>query len=150
MLAITIEEILGHIESFENSLTEFFEHIHDETHDEGARLLTDYIVRHRHRTIAELERCSHQEIERIKKLPLQYQPDIPGEHTFKEIKLPPDATPLEILKAAIEFDECMVKMYKQIASQPLAHEVKDLFEGLTTYETVDEIHLKEITHMFSR
>jgi hypothetical protein len=150
MLAITIEEILGHIESFENSVTELFEHIHDETHDEGVRLLTDYIGRHRHRTFAELERCCQDEIERIKKLPLQYQPDIPGEHTIKEVQLSADASPLEILKAAIEFDESMVKMYKQIASQPLAHEVKELFEGLTTYETVDEIHLKEITHMFSR
>jgi hypothetical protein len=150
MLAITIEEILGHIESFENSLTGLFERIHDETHDEGVRLLTDYIARHRHRTLAELERCSHQEIEHIKKLPLQYQPDIPGEHTIKAVKLSTDASPLEILKAAIEFDECMVKMYKQIASQPLAHEVKDLFESLTTYEMVDEIHLKEIMHMFSK
>jgi len=150
MLAITIEEILEHIESFENSLTELFEHIHDETHDEGVRLLTDYIARHRHRTSAELQKCCQEEVGRIKKLPLQYQPDIPGEHTIKEVKLSTNASPLEILKAAIEFDECIMKMYKQIASQPLAHEVKELFEGLTTYETVDEIHLKEITHMFSR
>ena len=150
MLAITIEEILGHIESFENSLTKFFERIHDETHDEGARLLTDYIARHRHRTLAALDKCPHEVIDRIKKLPLQYQPDIPGEHCFKEIKLPPDASPLEILEAAIAFDQCLVQMYKQIASQPLAHEIKDLFENLSIYEEADEIDLKKIRQMFSK
>lgn len=150
MLAITIEEILEYVENFENHLTELFERIHDETHDEGARLLTEYIARHRHRTLSELKRSSQDQVERIKKLPLQYQPDIPGNHTIKEVKLSPEATPLQILNAAIEFDESIVKMYKQIASQPLAHEVKELFDGLTTYEKVDEIHLKEITHMFSK
>ena len=150
MRAITIEEILEHIERFENSLTDFFDKIHDETHDEGARLLTDYIARHRHRTRAALDRCPHEMIDHIKKLPLQYQPDIPGEHCFKEIKLPQDATPLEILEAAIAFDECMVQMYKQIAGQPVAHEIKDLFENLSVYEEADEIDLKKIRQMFSR
>jgi hypothetical protein len=148
MLAITIEEILGHIESFENSLTDFFDNIHGESHDEGVRLLTGYIARHRHRTLAALDKCPHEVIDHIKKLPLQYQPDIPGKHTFKEIKLSPDATPLEILEAAIAFDECMVQMYKQIARQPLAHEIKDLFENLSIYEEADEIDLKKIRQMF--
>ena len=150
MRAITIEEILVHIERFENSLTVFFDKIHDETHDEGARLLTDYIARHRHRTLAALDKCPHEMVDHIKKLPLQYQPDIPGEHTFKEIKLPQDATPLEILEAAIAFDECMVQMYKQIAGQPVAHEIKDLFENLSVYEGADEIDLKKIRQMFLR
>lgn len=150
MRAITIKEILEHIETFENSLTIFFENIHDKTHDEGARLLTDYIARHRHRTLAALDKCPHEVIDRIKKLPLQYQPDIPGKHCFKEIKLSQDATPLEILEAAIAFDECMVQMYKQIASQPVAHEIKDLFENLSVYEEADEIDLKKIRQMFSR
>ncbi len=150
MRAITIEEILGHIENFENSLTDFFVNIHDESHDEGVRLLTGYIARHRHRTLAALGKCPHEVIDRIKKLPLQYQPDIPGEHCFKEIKLPSDATPLEILEAAIAFDECMVQMYKQIASQPVAHEIKDLFESLSIYEEADEVDLKKIRQMFSR
>ncbi|MBW8015021.1 MAG: hypothetical protein FVQ82_02465 [Planctomycetes bacterium] len=150
MRAITIEEILGHIECFENSLTDFFDKIHDETHDEGARLLTDYIARHRHRTLAALDECPHEVIDRIKKLPLQYQPDIPGEHCFKEIKLSPDATPLVILEAAIAFDECMVQMYRQISRQPVAHEIKDLFENLSIYEEADEIDLKKIRQMFSR
>jgi hypothetical protein len=41
-------------------------------------------------------------------------------------------------------------MYKQIASQPVAHEIKDLFENLSIYEEADEINLKKIRQMFSR
>ena len=77
-------------------------------------------------------------------------PDIPGEHCFREIKLPPDASPLAILEAAIAFDECMVQMYKQIARQPVAHEIKDLFESLSIYEEADKVDLKKIRQMFSR
>lgn len=149
MKAITVEEILACIESFENSITDFFDKIHDETHNEGARLLTDYIARHRHRTLAALEESSHEEIEHIKKLPLQYSPDMPGEHSLREIKLSPDATPLEILEAAIAFDECMVQMYKQISRQPVAQEIKEIFESLITYEEADESDLKKIREMFS-
>lgn len=150
MRAISIEKILAHVESFENSLTRFFTEISDKTHDEGARLLTDYIARHRHRTLAALSKLQVQQIEHIKKLPLQYQPDIPGAHCFKEINLQLDATPLTILQAAIEFDECLVQMYHQIANQPVAHEIKELFESLEKYEQADEINLKKIRQMFSK
>ena len=56
MRAISIEKILAHIEAFENSLTQFFTEISDKTHDEGARLLTDYIARHRDRTLVALNK----------------------------------------------------------------------------------------------
>ncbi|MHC4478229.1 MAG: hypothetical protein ACYTEL_21535 [Planctomycetota bacterium] len=150
MRAITIGNILEHVENFENSVTEFFEYLHDKTHDEGAKLLTDYIARHRHRTLAALDRLPHEQIEHLKKLPLQYQPHIPGAHCFEKIKLSSDSTPLTILEAAIEFDECLVQMYRQISEQPVAHEIKDLFDSLAKYEEADEMHLKKTRQMFSR
>jgi len=150
MIAITVGNILEHVENFENSLTEFFEHLHVNTYDERVKLLTGYIACHRHRTLAALDKIPHEQIEHVKKQLLPYQPDIPGAHCFKKIKLSPDSTPLTILEAAIEFDECLAQMYRQISRQPVAREIKDFFENLAKYEEADETNLKKTRQLFSK
>ena len=82
-------------------------------------------------------------MQRIVKIPLQYEPHIPGTHCFKEIKLATDANPHEILDAAIKFDECMVQMYRQIAHQPVHKDVKEFFENLQQMEQNDQLELEK-------
>jgi hypothetical protein len=46
MLAITLGEILGHVEEFEGNLKDFYAKLSTKTTHEGVRLLTDYMSRH--------------------------------------------------------------------------------------------------------
>ena len=44
----------------------------------------------------------------------------------------------------IEFDECLISLYRQVAQQDVEPEVKELFESLVHAEERDEILLKKI------
>ena len=149
MLAITIDEILRHAEKFESHLAEFYTKISEETTLDAVRLLTDYMGRHQNRIKDALSKVPAEQMQHIINIPLQYEPHIPGDHCFKVIKLPANASPNEILDAAIKFDECIVQMFRQIAHQPVHRDVKDFFENLQQLEEKDQLELKKIRTMFS-
>jgi len=52
-----------------------------------------------------------------------------------------------VLDAAVTFDECLVRLYRQAARQSADAEVRALFEGLIRAEQRDEIELKKIKAM---
>ncbi|MHC4987010.1 MAG: hypothetical protein ACYTFX_00745 [Planctomycetota bacterium] len=49
MAAITLGEILKHVEEFEDVLQNFYSKLSQKTTHEGVRLLTEYMSRHSHR-----------------------------------------------------------------------------------------------------
>ena len=88
-----------------------------------------------------------EEIYRICHTPLRYEPHGADSHCFEGVELPPDATAAEVLDAAIEFDECLVRFYRQVVRQPVDQKIKALFESLIRMEQDDEIELKKIKAM---
>ena len=149
MLAITIEEILGHVEKFEQQLTELYTKISKETNVDAVRLISEYMSHHRNRIKAALSKIPAEQMQRIIKIPLQYEPHLPGEHCFEEIKLAIDTDPQTILNAAIKFDECIAQMYRNISHQPLHKDIKEFFENLQRVEENDELEIAKIKGMFS-
>ena len=150
MGVVTIAEVLRHVEVFERMLAEFYANLSHQTTREGVRLLTDYMSRHRLRTHIALFKLPVERVEEIYRIchtPLRYEPQGADKHCFEGIKLPRDATTAEVLDAAIEFDECLIRFYRQVVQQPVDQEIKELFESLIRREQDDEIQLKKIKAM---
>jgi hypothetical protein len=144
---ITIAEVLERVNDFERMLAEFYAKLSQETTKEGVRLLSDYMSRHRQRThiaLLELPIDEAEEITRICHTSLRYEPQGLGKSCFEGIELGPDATAAEVLDVAIEFDECLIRFYKQVLQQPVHQHIKELFESLARKELSDEIELKKI------
>ena len=147
MDVITIAELLRRVEEFEAKAAALYSKLSRETTHEGARMLADYLSRHRRRThkaLVDLPVDSVEQIRRICNTPLRYEPDGPGRHGFDEIELPSDATAEDILDIAIWFDECLIKFYRQIVQRPVDQNIKTLFESLIRWEEGDEIEMKKI------
>ena len=150
MGVVTIAEVLGHVEEFERMLAEFYANLSHQTTREGVRLLTDYMSRHRLRTHIALFKLPVERVEEIYRIchtPLRYEPQGADKHCFEGIKLPRDATAAEVLDAAIEFDECLIRFYRQVVQQAVVQEIKELFGSLIRREQDDEIQLKKIKAM---
>lgn len=150
MGVVTIAEVLKHVEEFERMLAEFYAKLSKQSAREGVRLLTDYMSRHRRRTHIALFKLPVEKVEEIHRIchtPLHYEPQGADRHCFDGIKLTPNATASEVLDAAIEFDECLIRFYKQVLQQPLDQHIKTLFESLILKEQDDEIELKKIKAM---
>ena len=144
MAIITIAQVLACAEDFEHGLSEFYAKISHETSREGVRLLTDYMSRHRQRTHAILDKLPVEERHRIWRIPLRYEPQGIDFHCFLGVELAPDSSAAEVLDAAVAFDECLIRLYRQVLRQQVDQKVKDMFEGLIRMEVYDEIELKKI------
>src|SRR3989339_384715 len=144
MAIVTIAQVLACAEEFERMLSEFYTKISRQTTREGVRLLSDYMGRHRQRTQNALEKLDAEAIQRIYKVPLRYEPHAADCRCFEGVYLPPDAGASQILDAAVRFDECLVRLYRQVLGQDVDNEVKELFESLIRWEQDDEIELKKI------
>jgi hypothetical protein len=150
MPAVTIAEVLHRAENFERMLSDFYCNLSHSTTHEGARLLTDYMSRHRrriHYALVKLPITDAADIRRICHAPLRFEPHGVDAHCLEEAHLPADATAGEVLDAAIRFDECLVSFYKQVLQQPIDEHVRTLFASLLRMEEDDEIELKKIKAM---
>ena len=147
---VTIVKLLERVGEFEVMLAEFYAKLSHQTTREGVRLLTDYMSRHRQRTHIALFKLPIKEVEKIRQIchtPLRYEPQGLGRCCFEGIGIPTDATAAEVLDAAIEFDECLIRFYKQVLQQPVDQHIKELFGSLVQWEKHDEIELKKIKAM---
>ena len=147
MRAITLGEILEHVETFEENLKDFYAQLSEETTHEGVRLLADYMSRHSHRIHELLEKIPSDRRKVICSTPIPYKPELPDKSNIKQVHLPDDPTANDVLDAAIRFDDCLVNMYHSVADQPVSQDIKDFFDCLIRDMETDEIQLKKIKAM---
>ena len=148
MSIITIGEVFKRVGEFERMLAEYYSNISQQANREGVRFLMDYMSRHRQRTLKALADIPDGHMQYINRLSLRYEPQGLTKRCFDEIGiLSPDATVKDVLDAVIEFDEYLVRFYKQILQQPVDQKVKELFTSLIRKEHDDEIEMKKIKAM---
>lgn len=147
MAVVTIGEVLEHAENFERMLADYYRNVAGRSVREGVRLLADYISRHRVRIESELGELSPEQVRRIRSAPLCYEPQAADCRCFSGMELPDDASASDVLDTAVTFDECLIRLYRQVLQQPVDREVRELFESLVACEQRDEVELKKVKAM---
>lgn len=147
MAVITIADVLHRAEEFKSMLADYYHDVAERSSREGVKMLTDYMSRHRVRIAERLAKLAPEEVRRICSTPLHYEPQAADCRCFEGVDLPPDATAAQVLDAAVTFDECLIKLYRQVVQQPVDEDVRALFNGLIRAEEQDEIELKKIKAM---
>ncbi|MDH4202066.1 MAG: hypothetical protein OEV87_04165 [Phycisphaerae bacterium] len=147
MRAITIGQVLDHVEAFEDLLSTFYETFSRESSHEGVRLLTEYMSRHSHHMRDLLSKLPEEKVSHFLKVPISYQPHIPDCHCFERIEITPETEAAEVLDAAVLLDECLMQLYRQVVRQPVEEQIRELFEELILIVEQDEIQIKKIKAM---
>ena len=147
MGAVTIAQVLQHAEKLEETLADFYRKLSCETTREDVRLLADYMSRHRIRLSDALSKIPQERVHRVCSTALPYEPVEADLRPFERPDLPPDATTAEVIDLAVQFDECLIGLYRQMAQQPVCQEAKGLFLSLVRTEERDETALKKIKAM---
>lgn len=147
MAIVTIEDIIQHAERFEEMLVSYYENLAKHTERQGVRMLTDYMSRHRRRIESALEALPAERVRSVCSTPLRWEPEAADCRCFEGMELPDNATAEQVIDTAITFDECLVRLYRQVLQQPVDEEVKELVGGFLQVEQQDEIQLKKIKAM---
>ncbi|HDZ22179.1 hypothetical protein LCGC14_0367980 [marine sediment metagenome] len=147
MAIVTVEDVLECAERFEQMLAAYYGELSEHAAREGVRMLTDYMSRHRVRILEALDKLSCEQVDRTRSVPLRYEPHVADHTCFEGVTLSPDSDAADVLDAAVSFDECLVRLYRQVLQQDVEEDVKELFESLLHAEQRDEIELKKIKAM---
>jgi hypothetical protein len=151
MAIVTIEDLLDRARRFEERLTQYYASIRDECQDNGVRLLTYYLARHRKHLDEGLAGFEAKQIARIGKIQLKYDVDFDPARALALMETAPcDVTGQQLLDAAVEYDAMLIDLYKSILKQPLTAEAFSLMESLIRVEERDIVMLKKTmaTHLF--
>ncbi|TFG65161.1 MAG: hypothetical protein E4H36_00830 [Spirochaetales bacterium] len=148
MAIVTFENLMNRAQEFEQKLERYYAQIRDESKDQGVRLLTYYLARHRRHLDRALSELSAEKRAHIFKLQLKYDVDFSPEKNFKLLdKAVEDVRSALLLEAAVGYDEELIHLYKSVQSQPMSEEAHALVESLIRIEEKDVIMLKKMIAM---
>jgi hypothetical protein len=140
-----IEDLINHISTFEVTLTAHYAAIRDQSENNGVRLLTYYLSRHRNHLMKAIDDFDKNSIERIKKIKIKYEIDQNLGKNFPILdKDPKDIKSEELLDSAVQYDMEIITLYKKLNEQPITKEAKSFFEICIKLEEKDVVMIKKM------
>jgi hypothetical protein len=115
MAFLSIGDLLKRAIAFEERLEEYYTAIRDESEDNGVRLLSYYLSRHRRHLEKALGDMDPNKLDHINRVKLKYDIDFYPEKAFHVMETPPtEVKGKDLLEAAVGYDQEIVNLYKQI------------------------------------
>lgn len=147
-MIVDIADLLKRAGEFEERLGNYYAAIRDGSQDNGVRLLTYYLSRHRRHLQEAVKGFSAASLEQIGKIKLKHDVEFQPGKDFSLMKtLPAQVKGRDILEAAVEYDATLIDLYKRILIQPLHQEARVLLESLIRVEERDIVMLKKMIAM---
>lgn len=148
MAIVTVGEILDRARDFEAQLERRYAEIRDCSQDNGVRLVTYYLARHRRHQDQALAGLDAALIAHVRAVELKFDTpfDVSSRLRFPELA-PETVTGDELIEAAIGYDGELVALYRRVLDQPLNDEVRAVIEALIRVEERDIVMLKKMLAM---
>lgn len=148
MSIASMGELLDRGKSFETRLERYYAEIRDRSTDNGVRLLTYYLARHRRHQEQALAGQDEAAILRVRTVGLKFDVPFDPAKNFHLLETPPETvTGDQLLAAAIAYDSELVSLYKSILEQPVGDEAASVVAALIRVEERDIVMLKKMLAM---
>lgn len=148
MAVVTVGDLLERAADFERRLEAYYAALRDTAKDDGARLLVQYLARHRRHLPDALGSLAPEDLAAIRAVPLKYDdPDFAPERRFAGVSARSDIRGREVLEQAIALVEELLRFYRWVGSQPVGAQASSLFDTLRRIEERHVIELKKIRAM---
>jgi rubrerythrin len=139
------KDVLNQARKFHHKLSEFYEDLKENTDKERTRALLDYLSRHE----TYLEDCLKEFQQDVNKNVLdsyfQYGSDASKLSGISEFVIKDEMTVEDVVAAAMHFDACLIKFYREIAQKAHTEKVREVFENLLVMEEHEQIELSKTT-----
>lgn len=145
---LRIGDVLRRAADFESGLERLYARVRNESTDNGVRLLTYYLARHRNHMKRALGDFRLHEIDSICSEEIDCETELRAVHRMRikgiESK---KICGRELLECAVSHDEALINLYGAILQQPLSERAADLFRSLKLLEENDIVMLKKMIAM---
>ena len=117
---MTIQELLNRAEEFEVKIEQYYARIRDETDNNGVKLLTYYLARHRRHAERVLADFDDKIISHVEKVQLKYDVALSPAEEFGLFDADPASIGSEqLLDTAVAYDAALIGLYKSVLNQPI-------------------------------
>ena len=148
MPAVTLGTVLDRARAFEVRMAKYYARVRDQSTDNGTRLLTYYLARHRRHQDQAWAGYDEARVTRLRKTELADEIAFDPEKRFPLPGARPDSvTGKELLHAALDYDQALMDLYRSILRQPLGDEVHGMLELLVLVEERDVVMMKKMLTM---
>jgi rubrerythrin len=126
-----VHEVLERVKLFYQQLSDYYEDLSDDLpEDDQVHRLLEYMGRHEkafNRTLAKYERDA---AEGVLNTWLQYAPDERTWRALQHAEIRPDMSLDEVMEQALDVDQDLRDMYRQLADESSVPRVQELFQSL--------------------
>lgn len=148
MAIVTLGNLLDRAAEFEERVERYYASIRDSSENNGVRLLTYYLVRHRRHQEQGLKGLDSSQREHIRAIEIKHDIPFVPEKVFHFLDTPPEAmTGDRLLKAAVTYDDLLIELYQSILQQSLIDEARNVLEALIRIEERDIVMIKKMIAM---
>ena len=131
-------DVLDKVREFHRGLSEFYARMSEIAQKEKVKMLLDYMSRHEEHLEQCLSRYQTDGAKRLLDTWFKNTPPILKHEFFRKAKLTPDMSVKDVVKAAIQFDNCIAEFYMQMAELSHTDEIRHLFRCLLEMEKEEE------------
>lgn len=147
----TTKHVLDHVREFHGRIGEYYKRLGDHNSMERVKMLLDYLSRHEkhfQESMKEYEEAISKQILNtwFKFPPCQEMTDINQAISLDEN---PDMTVDDVIETALKMDDCLIRLYTEMAARSPATEVREVFENLLKMEKKRELNMVRDTLRFN-
>ena len=139
------KDVLKQARKFHHKLSEFYEDLKDTTEKERTRALLDYLSRHEQYLEDCLEEFQQEVSRNVLDSYFQYGSDASNLSGISEFEIKDEMSVEDVVAAAMHFDACLIKFYREIAQKARSDKVREVFENLLVMEEHEQIELSKTT-----
>ena len=148
MAIVQLGELLDRACQFEDRLASYFAALRDQSPDNGVRLLTYYMSRHRRHQRDVLSQLTPDLLKHIREIEVRHDITFQPETAFHALKIPhAEITGKQFLDAAVRYNETLVAIYRQILDEPVNEEARKVIESMIHVEERDMVMMRKMMAM---
>ena len=137
------KEVLDQARKFHQKLGEFYEGLEDYASKEHTKALLSYMSRHENY----LDECLAEFQKGVSRNVLdsyfQYGSDATRLKEITDFKIKDDMDVTDVVTAAMHFDACLIKFYREMANHASSGKVREVFENLLVMEEHEQLELSK-------
>lgn len=124
-------DILEHARQFHRQVSEFYDQLSSQAEKERIKMLLEYMSRHEKNMAKTLEKFERSAPKRLMgacyKVGLQFRP---CSEVVRDLNVSSDMSVDDVLQMGLEFDDCLIAVYKDRAESAPDEKVRGVFQNL--------------------
>ncbi len=134
-------DILNHAREFHRQVSQLYKRLSDKAEKKRVRMLLDYMSRHESNLEKSMARFQEQTSKEVLDTWFSYTHDEDTLALCRNTELEPGMTVDEVVRAALRLDDCLTKLYREVAECTDCNEVREIFKNLLALEEKEKSKL---------